>query len=1113
MKGSRLLIRFATALLFLGAVTAILLLAGERARADAVETGTTQDVGSVEVPPEIGQGLVPGVELRSVRLIPGQPEPAAGPEALEPAAGGEGESDSPAPRQGEAPEMTFHYSRAEEGLAGGEETIEPSTPPGVSKTSSPGQASSVVDPRIAVRVGFESPGDAGKINPRFEVVDPSGNKVAFVKGYDPRHGTYELRFDYPVNPENPRVTVRITAPGYEPCSREVILFRNPMDPHDPDYYGLLEVTLTATPAYRLGYQVAARADEVLGFAGAEKILCITNAGSARFQGKSSEDAIEGILNYSGGRITMGSGGLLMLRGTYHEPLDFAFVVQRGADLLLAFFRHEGVEPLYVGTVSRHRLTEAAWRDMTEKMGRARAFAVASLANAWAEGVPADLLQAAAFHGHLCLGTVSGYAMVEVLIRQFPPGFGGSGIEDTSYRVLGVPGGSDDDVFQWLLDATPGKRAYVGRKTVEEPNIVGFIRWDARNRRGTLVVMRFDQEGLMARFLRETGISVLEDTPSELHFNAWLLSKLLSSPDELVEIVIALDELDEEECNRLTGGMGSATVQTAHGLDMAYINELATRKPPALRADASFPVSPLTNEDIREIGKRAALMAVDLFRQELGIKLERDDPCLLALTSAGYARLFGLPTTYAWDGIFEVLGSRLTRRTLLPVHSSLLGTLWFAFSLLSDGRAYSVYLRYDPVTLDLVPGRTQDGRAVHDIGPETLNDNAKLNLVRPVFGAHFSSVQTIANAMRHDPPFEMVMVYLFHNHVCPGVSPAWLIADHVYREFPLGEDERYIYLTTTNFCKDDGLIYLLGLSSGGGTYYNLRLLSGDDTSSQLVPGGSMDGILVKWNERLQVGLAIIITFAWPQWDTSGLTTDAARREAQIGAFIRYYKGVMDPRMTVAPVVATETAKWITREELEAIVSWSPDDPRGNVLRFIMGLPNRELSDLIPPIPEEGNDESPGVTPEQEGGVEDSDTDTGQPTEPVDAPEVSVTPGTPETGGSEGAPTPGTGSSPGENAFRPGPSPVRRALRPRPMATILPLPSAETRVEEKGERAEEAGEASGPTPSDEDARARAYEVEEVTEGTGSGALALALAGLAALLVLGTGGFLLARRRRVP
>jgi formylmethanofuran dehydrogenase subunit E-like metal-binding protein len=115
-------------------------------------------------------------------------------------------------------------------------------------------------------------------------------------------------------------------------------------------------------------------------------------------------------------------------------------------------------PIYTGTVSQN-MTLTQYQALQKKLGN-DTFPIASLANAWAIGLSADILREAAFHGHVCMGTISGYAMIETLLKYYPPGAGTGGAESSGYIVIGVPGGSDDDVFVYAMDSTPGKRSYI-----------------------------------------------------------------------------------------------------------------------------------------------------------------------------------------------------------------------------------------------------------------------------------------------------------------------------------------------------------------------------------------------------------------------------------------------------------------------------------------------------------------------------------------------------------------------------------------------------------------------------------------------------------------------------
>ena len=45
---------------------------------------------------------------------------------------------------------------------------------------------------------------------------------------------------------------------------------------------------------------------------------------------------------------------------------------------------------------------------------------ASLANGWVAGASNIILQEAAFHGHVCEGTLGGYSIVQALLKYYSP---------------------------------------------------------------------------------------------------------------------------------------------------------------------------------------------------------------------------------------------------------------------------------------------------------------------------------------------------------------------------------------------------------------------------------------------------------------------------------------------------------------------------------------------------------------------------------------------------------------------------------------------------------------------------------------------------------------------
>ncbi|BDZ70887.1 FmdE family protein [Methanobacterium petrolearium] len=826
-----------------------------------------------------------------------------------------------------------------------------------------------IDPILLVTVNYEY--DDDEINPDITITDSDNNSVVFDK--EKLSDTmYKLNFTYPGLTNGTLFNVIVRAPGYVDQTQQVEVNQGDSD---PEFYGSAPFDMEATSNYKLGREVTAAADELLDFSTADDVLAITTAGVPQLNGDTSEDCIEGILNGSNGKISYGQGNLLMLRQTAVDPVDFAFIVKRGMALYAVCFRNGSSVPVYHGTISEE-MQAAEWNNLIASVGGENAYSFASLANAWNAGAPADLLREAAFHGHVCQGTISGYAITLALLKYYPPiqetsGGPGSPGDITSYKVLGVPGDSDDDAVMYFLDATAGKSGYAGfdtSTTGANSSMVGFIRWNSQTTSGDLIVMRFKREENRQQFEQETGITLGNDL-AELKFNTWILGKISTNPEQLVEFITEKTGLTEEQYYYLLGTASDITdsngtviipAQETHGLDMDYINSL--NLPNATRATSTSSNGQLSYDQIKQIGVKAANLAKQIFKDELGIDLEKDDCDLAVLTSAGYVYLDGQSTEATWDGIFDVLGSRLSRSTLLPIHMGLWKPLWYAFVLRgADGTTLNtLYMRYDQVTEQWLVTNGSDGKKVNDVGPAALNNQTQVNNLETVFpDGNFFNIQSIANAWRNDPEFDQLVTFLFHDHACPGVQPGFFITDYIFENIPLEENQSYTYIADSIYCKDDSLIYLLGISPGMGTYLNQRLPN-DEVESELLNGGTEEGVLVVWDSELNVGYAYVISFKWATLDMSGLKTSAASREAMIAAYIDMYNGEPNARVKALPVTTATDQRIITESEFNALKQGGTTSTTS--LEYLRSLPVRNLSDLVPV---QGGSENGGSTPQGTG----------------------------------------------------------------------------------------------------------------------------------------------------
>ncbi|BDZ68106.1 hypothetical protein GCM10025860_15540 [Methanobacterium ferruginis] len=425
-------------------------------------------------------------------------------------------------------------------------------------------------------------------------------------------------------------------------------------------------------------------------------------------------------------------------------------------------------------------------------------------------------------------------------------------------------------------------------------MVGFIRWCATTNKGTLIIMRFNEANVVQRFRDETGITAYSGIAAELQFNAWLVDKLENDPDSLVEILYVFN-ITEEVHNNLTGGVNSKNVVTdALGLDMDYILGLGLTNIADQRVATNYETGSLTQEQIKQIGIDAANMAIALFAAE-GIDLEKDDYDLSVFTTAGYVRVNEQVMDMVFDGIYGVLGSRLSRATLLPVHNARYNPLYFQFSLEKDGEVISKTIYYDPESGDLT--------------------------------AENGSACSIQGVLLYDPPYDALMAWLWHNHICGGSSPGYLITNYIYENFPLTEDEQYALISTSVSCRDDIYTYLLGVSPGAGNYYSQRMTK-DSTGNDIL-------ILSVYDSATNTRRVSIINWTGPKF---------AKGSNSYEEYIRLYWGdTSSPNLVSAPVITLSADTYVTEEEWNRIISGGDDS--SNALEYIMGLPVRTKEDLI------------------------------------------------------------------------------------------------------------------------------------------------------------------------
>ena len=287
-----------------------------------------------------------------------------------------------------------------------------------------------------------------------------------------------------------------------------------------------------------------------------------------------------------------------------------------------------------------------------------------------------------------------------------------------------------------------------------------------------------------------------------------------------------------------------------------------------------------------IGFKAAEKAMD------DLPFNRGDSNVLALSDAGYPVIevsSGFPDTYyttegAIDGISATSGCTLGWGNLILVHRSIYDPLWFAFFDKKTGEC--VYFEVDENTLktyleDEAAGIVDYAAFIHlpaetlfsriskaNIKPAALIHAANAeawhhNFTEEVFGGNEFSILTISAVWDKGMSYEFVKAAELHNHICPGLTSGYFIAQYLDKNFPLeGKDECYIVWAVPPWCKDDAFQAIFDATVG--KRHMAVMYIPKDVQEQIYPEyQNIAGVFVKFNEATGEAQAIVLGWDWEQ----------------------------------------------------------------------------------------------------------------------------------------------------------------------------------------------------------------------------------------------------------
>ena len=559
----------------------------------------------------------------------------------------------------------------------------------------------------------------------------------------------------------------------------------------------------------------------LGVARGSPGLCVlTDAGYAMVEGNTTECCIGTIERVTGCAISDGS--LLPVHRSVDKPLWFAIFDNETKDCVYAVYKNGAFATTEVNIAEENVTTGDGWNATKKALG-ADAFTIAGVANAWGYGAPQDFLKCTELHNHLCPGLSSGYLIAGYIRENYPLGAG------ESYTWIGCPNWCKEDAIQVLLDLTPGKGSMIvkqrsGELFVKEKPLAGIlIVWNSTAESGRGVAFQYDWGETCN--LSDVSLSDFKPPGGKTNPIFWTtrmkgsfgLLPYLDQPDMFVSLASDEFSVTSEQLDRVK----------AAGVD-PYV-ELG------LADDTN-----LCAIDIS--GALQDAMAT------LGVSRDSSGHCVL--TDAGYVMVDGNTTECCIGTIERDTGCSISDGNLLPVHRSVDKPLWFAiFDNETKDCVYTVYKNDAFTTTEI------------NIAEENVTTGDGWNATKKALGADAFTIAGVANAWGYGAPNDFLKCAEFHNHICPGLTSGYMIAEYIRENYPLGAGESYTWIGCPNWCKEDAIQIHLDLTPGKRSLI-VKQREILETENPLA------GILIIWNGTEKSGRGV--SFRYDKGESCNLT---------------------------------------------------------------------------------------------------------------------------------------------------------------------------------------------------------------------------------------------------
>jgi formylmethanofuran dehydrogenase subunit E-like metal-binding protein len=265
-----------------------------------------------------------------------------------------------------------------------------------------------------------------------------------------------------------------------------------------------------------------------------------------------------------------------------------------------------------------------------------------------------------------------------------------------------------------------------------------------------------------------------------------------------------------------------------------------------------------------------------------LSFSKGDTNLLVLTDAGYVPEIGAYTTEkVLDGVMQTSGASRGKGNLINVHKPYNAPLWFAFFnkeskdciyLEANGEVIKTYLDREGTEREAALRdfmNLKDDEVFIHVAKENIDADKLLSdpepwqeqMVAKVFGGNEFSIITLSNVWAKGLPNDFLKCAELHDHICPGLTSGYLIAEYLKEELPSSDPRgEYTIIAIPPWCKDDVLITIFETNVGHKRMF-VKWLTLEQMQMLPKEAKNVANIIIKEDQKTGKREGLVLAFDW------------------------------------------------------------------------------------------------------------------------------------------------------------------------------------------------------------------------------------------------------------